>query len=209
MDAPLPLAIAWYGKLPSRGDFVGEGLPGDWQRLWDDWLQRGLAHAEHQLGSSTLRERLRTMPAWQWLVVPAARGLPLWCGIVAASSDRVGRAFPLLLAEAYEESALDALPLARIQRRGLMLRDAMVVASAAGSPDEFGLAAEQCCQTVWPDSDAEAQASLPTLAALRRLQPAAASFWWCLAAPDRAPEPLAEAWPPRDALVLELLGTGG
>ena len=41
----VPQALAWYGKLPSRGDFVSRGLPRSWSRSWDEWLQRGLALA--------------------------------------------------------------------------------------------------------------------------------------------------------------------
>ena len=56
-------------------------------------------------------------------MLPQQRGQPVWCGVVAPSSDRVGRVFPLLLAEAYDESTLDAVGLKPLQTRALCLAD--------------------------------------------------------------------------------------
>ena len=76
--ARLPLAVGWYGKLPSRGDFVGRGLPKAWLRTWDDWLQRSLADASQRWGAA-MREHLLDMPPWQGVVLPGQPGAPAWC----------------------------------------------------------------------------------------------------------------------------------
>jgi type VI secretion system ImpM family protein len=127
--------IGWYGKLPWVGDFVGHGLP--WQRTWDEWLQRSLPAAEAAWGGAALRERVRGMAPWQ-LLLPAAddQGLA-WCGIVAGSTDRVGRTFPLLVAEGLPQAVLDALPLLRLQARMLALSDWLWEAAAFESLEEF------------------------------------------------------------------------
>ena len=91
------VASSWYGKLPARGDFVGRGLPPRWRSDWDGWLQRGLALAATTLDDAALRERLRAFAPWRYLALPAPG--EIWCGIIVASHDRVGRAFPLTLAE--------------------------------------------------------------------------------------------------------------
>ena len=88
--------VCWYGKLPARGDFIGRGLPPRWRSDWDGWLQQGLALAPTRLDGA-LRERLRAFAPWRYLAWPAPG--EAWCGIVVPSHDRVGRAFPLTLAE--------------------------------------------------------------------------------------------------------------
>ena len=61
------------------------------------WLQRGIALAAATLDGATLRERLGAFAPWRYVALPAPG--EIWCGIVVASHDRVGRAFPLTLAE--------------------------------------------------------------------------------------------------------------
>ena len=96
--------VAWYGKLPARGDFVGRGLPPRWRSDWDDWLQRGLALAAAEGEGAMLRERLRAFAPWRYLALPAPA--EIWCGIMVASHDRVGRAFPVDLGRAPRRTGL-------------------------------------------------------------------------------------------------------
>jgi type VI secretion system protein ImpM len=198
----LPLAVGWYGKLPSRGDFVGRGLPAPWLETWDGWLQRGLAGAARQLGADVLRARLPAMPPWQCVVLPAASGEPAWCGVVVPSTDRVGRAFPLLLAEAYEEAALDRVGLVPLQTRALGVADWLDRIGALSSPRAFDAGVARWAATGW--RGAPSPASGPgTLAELRQAAPHAQSFWWRPEPLGPMVPPLAEAWPPRESLVLD------
>jgi type VI secretion system protein ImpM len=78
MSGPL-LTPGFWGKLPAAGDFVRRRLPASFVGPWDRWVSRHLA------------SRL------------AAGGLLCFAtgtmtGVVAASSDRAGRRFPLTLA---------------------------------------------------------------------------------------------------------------
>ena len=50
-DQPLTQAsqeriVGFYGKMPSRGDFVRRGLPDSFVDPWDAWLQDMMAHTQ-------------------------------------------------------------------------------------------------------------------------------------------------------------------
>ena len=182
MVKPPSRRVCWYGKLPARGDFVGRGLPARWRGDWDGWLQRGLALAATLLDGAALRERLAAFAPWRYLALPAPG--EVWCGIIVASHDRVGRAFPLTLAERFAAPA----PSHEIAARLASLLDA-----AAQGPE----ALETAIAALPPPAqqDVEPDQALPA---------PPASLWWPLAAaPDGTPR--AAAWPPEPALLLELL----
>jgi type VI secretion system protein ImpM len=213
MTQPLSLAsssaIGWYGKLPWLGDFVGAGLP--WQADWSNALQAGLAEAGAVFGPDGLRQRIRGMAAWQCLLLPPGDAWA-WCGIVAGSRDRVGRAFPLLVAEALHRSALDALSPRQLQARALALSDWVYDSAALDSLEAFEQGAAEWLGSPWPagapgtpGSEAAATASV---AALCARWPAAASFWWCTEPVADVEAPHADDWPPRPALMPRLLGAG-
>jgi type VI secretion system ImpM family protein len=209
MTLAYTIAMGWTGKLPWVGDYVGRGLP--WQRSWDDWLQRSLVAAEPTLGPALLRERIRGMAPWQCLLLPRSQSQLAWCGLVAGSSDRVGRAYPLLLGEGLASAVLDTLSLAQLQARALALSDWLWDAAAFESLEEFEQAAAAWAASDWPAAPRGlgpngAAAADDTVADLRSTWPAAASFWWCTEPVADTHAPLAEAWPPREALLLTLLG---
>lgn len=202
----LPQATGWFGKLPTRGDFVGRGLPRAWLRVWDDWLQQSLAGAARRLGAARLRERLLAMPPWQCLVLPQQPGQPAWCGVVAPATDRVGRAYPLLFAEAYDPSALDRAGLEQLRARALHVADWLDRFGALSSPREFEAGAAMLGATPWPSTPAAAGPAEATVAGLRARWPTAASFWWRPEPLGDVPPALAEGWPPRETLILDWLG---
>ena len=174
--------VAWWGKLPARGDFVGRGLPPRWRSDWDGWLQRGIALAAGTLDGAALRQCLGGFAPWRYLALPAPG--EAWCGIVVASHDRVGRAFPLTLAERLAAPQAPADSAARL---------ASLLDAAAEGPEALEAAIAALPPRV-------ALAAAPTAAWPQ--QPA--SFWWPLAADESAP-PRAATWPPEPALLLELL----
>jgi type VI secretion system protein ImpM len=200
--------IGWYGKLPWVGDFVGHGLP--WQRAWDDWLQRSLRGAEVAWGGAALRDRVRGMAPWQ-LLLPAQDGEGLaWCGIVAGSADRVGRVFPLVVAEGLPQGLLDPVPLLRLQARMLALSDWLWEAAACESLEEFEQGAVAWAAAEWPPISAAGNGGVgapDTVADLRFAHAGAASFWWRTEPVPDVRQALAESWPPADGLLLRLLTT--
>jgi type VI secretion system protein ImpM len=83
------LTPGFFGKIPATGDFVTRRLAGDFVRHWDRFAARHLVPllaTEQWTRDLTLR----------FLLGPAAHG-PM-AGIVLASSDRIGRRFPLTVA---------------------------------------------------------------------------------------------------------------
>jgi type VI secretion system protein ImpM len=175
--------VSWWGKLPARGDFVGRGLPPRWRSDWDRWLQRGLALAATTLDGAALRERVGGFAPWRYLVLPASGDM--WCGIIAPSHDRVGRAFPLILAEHISASTSSGECAARL---------ASLLVPAAEGPE----ALEAAIAALPPRAE---QDFTPPVA----WPPPPASLWWPLAAAHDA-VPRAGGWPPEPQLLLELLG---
>jgi type VI secretion system protein ImpM len=99
-------APGWYGKLPTLGDFASRRLEPGFVQAWDDWLAHGLAQMRL---SETWLEHYLASPSWRFLVMPGALpgepGLSAWAGVLMPSVDRVGRYFPLTIAQ-----PLPALP---------------------------------------------------------------------------------------------------
>jgi len=87
----------FYGKLPSRGDFVTRRVAADFVRVWDDWLQSGIAASRAALGDTWLEIYL-TSPIWRFALAPGICGADGHVGVVIPSVDRVGRYFPLAAA---------------------------------------------------------------------------------------------------------------
>ncbi len=83
----------WYGKIPAAGDFLHRGLARELTAWWDRWAQHGLG-ALRQLPADAQRE-FGAAPLWNF-AIPAGPGAgTVQLGCVAASRDRVGRAYPL------------------------------------------------------------------------------------------------------------------
>jgi type VI secretion system protein ImpM len=93
-----PAPPGWFGKLPSLGDFASRRLPEVFVRRWDRWLQRGLVAARTQLGERWLDVYL-VAPVLRFWVAPGPLGEQAWAGLMMPSVDRVGRHFPLTIAQ--------------------------------------------------------------------------------------------------------------
>ena len=207
--ALVPQAVAWYGKLPSRGDFVSRGLPRSWSRPWDEWLQRALAQAAQQLGAAELRERLRAMLPWACAFGPVQPDEPMWVGAIVASCDRVGRIFPTLLAEAYDEAALNAISVPALLDRAGEFADWLIeVNREPVSLKEFERGTAALSGMAW-DVLALDDNGDDGFWRLRQTWPSARSFWWRMDDGVDTPAALAEGWPPRDDLLLDWVGASG
>src|SRR4051794_39585251 len=90
-------AVGFFGKIPSRGDFVHAGLSSGFVRAWDGWLQRVMAEARRTLGE-TWPDLWHVAPVWRFALPPGQCGGQPVLGLWMPSVDRVGRAFPLTLA---------------------------------------------------------------------------------------------------------------
>lgn len=98
---PLASHVGLYGKLPIFGDFVIRNLNGEFIDPWDAWLQDCLGHSRQVMGGLWLESYL-VAPIWRFIIGPTIIGENAWIGIVMPSVDRVGRYFPLTLAQAID-----------------------------------------------------------------------------------------------------------
>lgn len=90
--------IGFFGKLPTKGDFVTRRLTRGFTDPWDRWLQNAIADSRRQLGDGWLDSYLIS-PMWRFALSPGVCGEGAWCGVLMPSVDRVGRYFPLTLAQ--------------------------------------------------------------------------------------------------------------
>ena len=98
MSAASPAAVAgFFGKLPARGDFVRNGLPGSFVDPWDGWLRLVLAGSREILGPEWLPAWLEA-PVWRFALAPRLCGGAAALGVMLPSVDRGGRYFPLTFA---------------------------------------------------------------------------------------------------------------
>ena len=114
----MALAVAapgWFGKLSSLGDFASRRLSPDWVQACDGWLSAGLSTSQQQLGDRWLPTYLAA-PVSRFAWAPGVVDAQWWFGVLMPSCDKVGRYFPLLVAQPRalppsERYALDHLDL--------------------------------------------------------------------------------------------------
>ncbi|MDE2007563.1 MAG: type VI secretion system-associated protein TagF [Rhodospirillales bacterium] len=103
------IVAGFYGKLPARGDFVGQKLPGAFVRPWDDWLARALGASQSALGAGW-RDAWLEAPVWRFALAPGLCGAGTVLGLMLPSVDRAGRYFPLTFAALFAAGAAPAEP---------------------------------------------------------------------------------------------------
>lgn len=98
--------VGAYGKMPSLGDFFRIALPPGFVTPWDDWLAQGLAECKATPDWDNL---YLSAPIWRFTLSAGLAGPDPVCGVMMASVDRVGRRFPLTLAQAGLAGSVGAL----------------------------------------------------------------------------------------------------
>jgi type VI secretion system protein ImpM len=91
------LPAGYFGKLPSRGDFIQANLPADFVAAWDQWLQSVIVQAQAELGDDW-RAAYLAMPIWHFALSGNICGDAPMVGILVTSVDSAGRYFPVTLA---------------------------------------------------------------------------------------------------------------
>lgn len=94
----------FYGKLPTRGDFVERRLAKSFVQVWDEWLQKGISASQKELGKNWLAAYL-TSPIWYFVTAPGLIDEHSYQGVQIPSVDKVGRYFPLCVAVTADESS--------------------------------------------------------------------------------------------------------
>lgn len=111
MSAPAErFAPGFYGKLPCVGDFVRRRLPDAFVDPWDQAMQRWLLAAgpRDTIVESSDEDGHAAPEHWRFVLAAGVCGANAWAGSVVASGDRVGRAFPLVLAWPIDHDATGA-----------------------------------------------------------------------------------------------------
>jgi type VI secretion system protein ImpM len=89
------MPAGFFGKLPSKRDFVASGASRAFLDMWEPWLQSSLAASRLALGDHWPIAYNRA-PIWRfWLGANFAREAII--GALMASVDGVGRPFPLAI----------------------------------------------------------------------------------------------------------------
>jgi type VI secretion system protein ImpM len=171
-------AVGFYGKIPTRADFVGAGLPRSFVEAWDDWMQQMLSSSHEKLGDEW-RPAWLEAAIWRFALAPGLCGPAAVLGLWMPSVDKVGRHFPLALAAVVPDAALREL----IDEGGGFL----IAAERAGlsalerdlSPADLSaaLAAASCAERQEACSDPPPSAQTGT-------------FWWTEGAPRVPPATL-------------------
>jgi type VI secretion system protein ImpM len=190
----------WFGKMPSVGDFVSRRLPDGFIRRWDTWLQRGLALARAEPGDAWLAGYL-VAPVRRFWIAPGVLGRPGWAGVLMPSVDRVGRHFPLTIAQPFKALAA-----------ALAARDWYCEIDAAARQvldTEFTIAdLEETLAAIARADDNDADETARALAdrLLGDFPSRSASVWWCDDAGEQAPFQCFDALPPAPVLAAMLGG---
>jgi len=83
-----------FGKLPARRDFISQGAPRSFLRLWEEWVDHGLGAMRASLGREDWEATFRTAPIWRFWLGSEICGDAMF-GALMPSMDAVGRYFPL------------------------------------------------------------------------------------------------------------------
>ncbi|MCO6415521.1 type VI secretion system-associated protein TagF [Siccirubricoccus sp. KC 17139] len=160
----------FYGKLPARGDFVGQGLAGSFTRPWDKWWQQAIATSRDLLGPRW-KPAWMEAPIWRFLLPAGACGPAAMLGLWMPSVDRAGRLFPLTFARPAEGHPAG---FAAAQAGWLALAEA---AGLAALELELG-PAELAARLAGPEPEAPPPAPLECAAAGR-----GETVWWTEGSP--------------------------
>ncbi|MDQ0454584.1 type VI secretion system-associated protein TagF [Rhizobium paknamense] len=89
--------IGFFGKLPSHGDFISDGLERETIEALDRWCREGLHACEMAFGAGW-EKLFAASPPWRFIVEKGIWGRAAFAGVLLPSHDRVGRSFPLIIA---------------------------------------------------------------------------------------------------------------
>lgn len=98
LDHSSVAVLGFVGKVPKHGDFVQRGLSTEFLDVWESWLPLVLNDSRERLGQQWL-EAYRFCPIWRFVLGPGVAGDCAWAGALMSSMDKVGRYFPLTVAQ--------------------------------------------------------------------------------------------------------------
>ncbi|MET2898158.1 type VI secretion system-associated protein TagF [Vibrio rotiferianus] len=96
----------YIGKIPSKGDFIKEGLPSEFVSQFHDWQQAVLAVSKEQL-NETWVELFLNAPIWHFALDQNYIGGATYIGTLIPSVDAAGRYFHFSVVRPVRGRAID------------------------------------------------------------------------------------------------------
>jgi type VI secretion system protein ImpM len=202
-----------YGKLPAKRDFVALSAPRGFLRVWEPWLDKGMADSRARMLPEAWKEAFCSAPIWRFWLGAELCGEAI-VGAFMPSMDALGRAFPLTLIGAADDGRSLAPP--DVDPRELWFERAeefLLAALDCGTAFETtmsalaGLAAE--ARQAPDQNEPRAAALIEIFADLRRERrdcPAAgATFWWTAGGTDCEPLAFMQKFMPAPAAFTDML----
>ncbi len=88
--------IGFFGKVPSHGDFISDGLERELIGTFDNWMRSGL-HACADTFAGRWSEIFASSPPIRFIIESGIWGNSAYAGVLVPSADRVGRKYPLAI----------------------------------------------------------------------------------------------------------------
>jgi type VI secretion system protein ImpM len=173
LDHPRTPRIGFFGKLPTRGDFVRVGLPRGSVEAWDGWLRMALSGSQSAMGE-VWQPAWMEAPVWRFALPDGMCGPAALLGLWMPSVDRVGRYFPLMLAACCPE----AEP-AHMVRGDVPWLDAAEEAGRAALADDLSPDALAARIPPWPAAVHPPETELP----YGMIPRPGAGLWWTEGSP--------------------------
>jgi len=158
----------FFGKLPSRGDFLRAGLPRSFVQPWDGWWQTAIAGSRAVLREIWVDAWMEA-PIWRFCLPAGQCGPDAVLGVWIPSVDRAGRHFPLTM-------ALVANPETTLQSHAGWLTG---VEAAGLAALEHDLEPDALAAEITAALDLPPEALLPDLTPITRGH----AIWWTEGAP--------------------------
>ena len=98
------LVLGYFGKIPSKGDFITNSLSMDFTEPWDVWLREVLAHSKSMLNDGWM-ELYLTAPIYHFALSSGVCGNSTWLGVFMPSVDSVGRYFPMTICQSFSSKS--------------------------------------------------------------------------------------------------------
>ena len=169
---PGAVTVGFYGKLPSRGDFVRSGLPRDFTDRWDDWLQSVMSGSRTLMGDAWLPAFLEA-PVWRFALPRGLCGRRAVLGVMLPSVDKAGRYFPLTFAALLPDDGAisvdkDWLDCCEAAGRAALERDASAeqVSGMLGSPGQADTPTDHVDAVWWSEGSLRVPPTRITLSAM-------------------------------------------
>src|SRR3982751_2991813 len=89
------MAVGFFGKLPSHGDFIRRRVSDSFVDAFDTWLQECLRASETAMGRRQWLDLYLTSPSWRFAFAAGVCGPSPVFGLLAPSVDSAGRYFPI------------------------------------------------------------------------------------------------------------------